>query len=159
MAKGYAVGEAVNALKDNGVKNALVDAGGDVYVLGNKNGVPWRIGIKDPFGSGIIGVLEGSNMAVFTSGNYERFFMKDGVRYHHILDPQTGYPARGLASVTVISSDPVLADAWATAIFVMGEKKGIKAAEKISGKIILVNEKGRIYSSPELAGIFKIVKH
>ena len=133
IAKGYAVGEALRALKQKGIQSALIDAGGDIYALGTIHGKPWKIGIRNPRGEGNIGALELSDMAIVTSGDYERYFEREGIRYHHILDPRTGYPARGLASVTVISPDPTLADAWSTALFVMGREDGREAMEKVSG--------------------------
>ena len=120
IAKGYAINEALKVLKEAGIDSALIDAGGDIYVTGKIKGEYWNIGIKNPRAAGDIGVVQVSNLAVVTSGDYERFFIRDGVKYCHILDPKTGYPARGLVSVTVISSDPILADAWATALFVLG---------------------------------------
>ena len=131
IAKGYAVKEAVRVLKADGISSALIDAGGDIYALGMINGKPWKVGIRNPRGEGVIGVLEISDLSVVTSGDYERFFEQDGVRYHHLLDPKTGYPARGLTSVTVVSADPALADAWSTALFVSGKEKGIELAERI----------------------------
>lgn len=133
IAKGYAVGEALRVLKQKGIQSALIDAGGDIYALGTIHGKPWKIGIRDPRGEGIIGALELSDMAIVTSGDYERYFEREGVRYHHILDPRTGYPARGLESITVISPDPILADAWSTALFVMGRDNGMEALKKVSG--------------------------
>lgn len=130
IAKGYAVNEAAIILKSEEIESGLIDAGGDIYAFGKIRSKPWRIGIRNPRGDGIIGGLEVSDFAVVTSGDYERYFEKDGVRYHHILDPKTGYPSRGLASVTVISPDPVLADAWSTALFVLGKEKGLKLIEK-----------------------------
>lgn len=130
IAKGYAISEAIKVLKKAGIESALVDAGGDIYALGTYKGKPWKIGIKNPRGDGVIGVLELSDMAVVTSGDYERYFEKDGIKYNHILDPRTGYSAKEMASVTVISPDPILADAWSTAIFVMGKEKGLELMKR-----------------------------
>lgn len=149
IAKGYAVSEAVKVLKGEGIKSALVDAGGDIYALGKLKGNPWKVGIRDPRGEGVIGVVEVSDLAVVTSGDYERFFEEDGVKYHHILNPKTGYPARGLASVTLISPDPVFADAWSTALFVMGKEKGLELVEKTpNAETLMVTTDGEtLYSS------------
>lgn len=131
IAKGYAINEALKVLKETGIDSAIIDAGGDIYAAGKIKGGHWKIGIRNPRGEGDIGVVQVSNLAVVTSGDYERFFIKDGIKYCHILDPRTGYPARELMSVTVISSDPILADAWATALFVLGPD-GMKFVEETS---------------------------
>ena len=130
IAKGYAVGEAVKTIRAAGIQSALVDAGGDIYAIGTSNGKPWKIGIRDPRGDGVIGSLEVSDLTVVTSGDYERYFETNGVRYHHILDPKTGYPARGLRSATVITVDAALGDGLSTAIFVLGREKGLAFLEK-----------------------------
>ncbi len=149
IAKGYAISEALKVLKQAQIESALIDAGGDIYALGKYNDKPWKIGIRNPRGEGVIGVLELSDMAVLTSGDYERFFEKDGIRYHHILDPRTGYPAEELASVTVISPDPTLADAWSTALFVLGKERGLETVEHINSiQTLLVSTDGeKFYSS------------
>lgn len=143
IAKGYALREAAEALKGAGVDSALIDAGGDIYAIGKIKGENWKIGIRNPRGEGDIGVLEVSNLAVVASGDYERFFIKDDIKYCHILDPRTGYPARELASVTVVSPDPVRADAWATALFVLGLEgmKFVEEAEELEAIMITVDMK------------------
>ena len=151
IAKGYAIGEAVKVLKREGIEAALVDGGGDLYALGKLEGRPWKVGIRNPRGKGVIGVIEISDLSVVTSGDYERFFMKDGVRYHHIIDPKTGYPAKGLASVTVFTWNPVVADAWATALFVMGEKRGFALAEKTPDiETLMITTEGKVLISSGL---------
>lgn len=128
IAKGYILDKAVQWLENNGVKAGLVEAGGDLRVFGpHPNHVSWRIGIQDPRkerGS-LVGVIAVKDQSVATSGDYERFFIKDGVRYHHILDPKTGFPSHNAVSVTIIAPQAILADAYATAVFVMGPEKGI----------------------------------
>lgn len=121
IAKGYAVDLAVEELKSNGVKTGLVNAGGDIRVFGDRI---WKIGIKDPRGPGIVKILRLKNQAVATSGDYERYFIVNGVRYHHILNPKTGFPASECVSVTVISNRTSLTDALATGVFVLGPIKG-----------------------------------
>ncbi len=158
IAKGYAVSEAVKVLEEEGIKSALVDAGGDIYALGKLKGKDWKVGIRSPRGEGVIGVVEVSDLAVVTSGDYERFFEKDGVKYHHILNPKTGYPARGLASVTVISSDPVFADAWSTALFVIGKEEGLNLVEKTpSAETLMVTTDGEILYSSGLKENLEII--
>jgi len=133
IAKGYATEKAVQILKQHGIKQAIIDAGGNIYVLGKKNGKePWKLGIQDPRdASKIVGILSLSNKAAVTSGDYQRFFEKNGARYHHILDPSTGKPARNTISVTVVSESPTVADILSTALFVMGPKQGMKLVEEL----------------------------
>jgi thiamine biosynthesis lipoprotein len=130
IAKGYAVDCAVKKLKETGIKNCLINAGGQIYCLGDKFGRPWKIGIKDPLGSGVLNSLELKDKAVATSGDYEQYFIKNNKRYCHILDPKTGYPAdSGIISVTVVAADGLTADALSTAIFVLGKEKGANLAK------------------------------
>jgi thiamine biosynthesis lipoprotein len=149
IAKGYAVAEAVRVLKDAGIRSALVDAGGDIYAFGRTGGRPWRVGIRNPRGEGIIGVLDLCEQSLATSGDYERCFERDGVRYHHILDPATGYPAGGVVSVTVLSSNATLADAWSTALFVLSAQRGLECAEAVPDvdALIVTSEGKRLYTS------------
>lgn len=121
IAKGALVAEGRRVLERHGIRNAIIDLGGDLAVIGNVRGRNARIGIRSPFGNTPIGGLEvRSGEAVFTSGNYERFVVIDGVRYPHVLDPRTGEPVRHTASATVIHDDPIVADAAATALLVAG---------------------------------------
>ena len=131
IAKGYAVQQAAAILKKEGVTSALIDAGGDVYTLGKKGGDMWKVGIRSPRGDDILGYVEIEDLAVMGSGDYERFFIKDGKRYHHIFNPKTGYPAQEVSGTTLIHPDPMVADAWNTAIFVLGPEKGLKQVEQI----------------------------
>ncbi len=154
IAKGYALGCAARALGREGVRASIVDAGGDILVGGDKFGRPWRVGLMHPREKEIILALTlGDGEAVVTSGDYERFAVYRGVRYHHILDPKTGFPARGFSSVSVIGSDPVKADAYATALFVMG---GVRARRFASThpeiELILIDEEMRIAASRGLKG-------
>lgn len=152
IAKGYALAEAVRVLKEKGVESAVVDAGGDVYALGTRDGKPWNVGLQDPRGEGLMGHVEAVDTAVMGSGDYERGFTEGGRRYHHILDPKTGYPAKGLASVTVICPDPVLADGWSTALMAMGPEKGLEAARSQTGlQAIFVTEDGRVLTTDSAA--------
>lgn len=146
VAKGYAVDEAVRVLKDFGVGAGIVDAGGDLRTFGVKPGSsPWRVGVQDPDQSReLAGILEAGEISIATSGDYQRYFEVEGVRYHHILDPATGRPARsGLKSATVLAHDCALADALATAAFVMGPERGLDLLEKHEGvEGILISEGG-----------------
>jgi thiamine biosynthesis lipoprotein len=121
VAKGYAVDRAVATLKEAGVSGALVNAGGDLYCLGSNDGTPWRVGIRHPDEpESVIAVLHVTDAAVATSGDYQQFVDVDGVRYHHILDPDNGRPARRARSATVIAVSAERADALATGLFVDG---------------------------------------
>jgi thiamine biosynthesis lipoprotein len=157
IAKGYAVGEAVKVLREKGVTSAVIDAGGDVYALGNRGGKPWKVGIKDPRGGeDLLGYLEVEDLAVMGSGDYERFFEKDGKRYHHIFDPKTGYPTEGLRGSTLIYPDPTAADAWNTAIFVLGPEKGLELAEKTPEmEVIMVTKSGEVLYTSGLRNALK----
>ncbi len=137
--KGYAADEAVRILKRYGVAHALVDAGGDIRLLGDHCGRPWRIGIRDPRGRGVLGVVELADTAIVTSGDYERFFVHEGRRYHHLLDPHTGWPARGLVSVTVLDATAMRADAAATALFVAGPARIARLARRLGVEALWVD--------------------
>lgn len=152
IAKGYALAQAARVLKDNGINSALIDLGGDVYVLGKNGARPWKIGIKNPRAQGILGYIEAKDQAVASSGDYERFFIKQGKRYHHIFNPATGYPTEGVAEVTLIHQDPVLAQAWAKIPFVMGAQKGMQALDRIKQMqaVILTSEGKILYSENKL---------
>ena len=130
IAKGYTSARLMDVFVSYDIASAIVSLGGNVQALGNKpDGTKWRVAVEDPFseeGDSYAGILEITDQAVITSGAYERYFEQDGKRYHHIIDPATGYPAEnGLASVTVVSQDGALADALSTALFVMGKDKAL----------------------------------
>ena len=148
IAKGYALAEAVKVLRMFGVASAMVDAGGDVYALGKKGLRSWNIGIRHPRGKGVAGYVSVADTAVMGAGDYERFFIKDGRRYHHIFDPSTGHPTEGVASVTLIHDDPVAAQAWGKIPFVLGPEKGLAMLARIPGMdvIIILPSGERLYS-------------
>ena len=132
IAKGYAVDRAVDNLRQAGVRSAAINAGGDIRLLGDRQGQPWRIGIQHPRLQGeVVATIALQDRAVVTSGDYERYFEQDGVRYHHLFDPQTGRPARGCQSVTVVAADAASADALATAAFVLGPQQGLALLEQL----------------------------
>ncbi len=153
IAKGYALDRSAEELRRHGVANFVISAGGQVYASGLRAGHLWRVGIRDPRGSegDFFAVLEVSDKSVSTSGDYERFFMKDGIRYHHILDPRTGRPARGLRSATVVSSDTTLADALSTALMILGPEEGLALATRWEGvEAVLVDARGAVLVTPGL---------
>ncbi len=160
IAKGYAIVKSVEALKKMGVDSGIVEAGGDLQVFGKKYGSPWVTGLRHPRKESILLTIGLNDMdAVATSGDYERFVMHNGVRYHHIIDPHTGYPARGLSSVSVISKNAMLSDAYATAIFAMGLDKARKFLKR-HGEIdvILVDENLNMYVSRRLDGRISLME-
>ena len=154
IAKGYAVDNGIRILQDCGIKQALVTAGGDSRIIGDKRGRPWMTGIRNPRSqdknnSSIVIPL--SDTAVSTSGDYERYFIKDGVRYHHILSPKTGKPVKGIQSVTVLGPDAVTTDGLSTTIFVLGVQKGLGLADKLDGiDAIIIDANGKIHYSSGL---------
>ena len=154
FAKGWAIGEVARLLQNRGVRNAVIDAGGDLQALGRHGDRRWRIGIRDPDRrDAVLGALEvGDGESVFTSGDYERFFVWQGRRYHHILDPRTGYPATGARSVTVVHPDPAVADAAATALFVAGSGRWPAVAHRMGvAQVLLVAPDGSLEASPDMA--------
>lgn len=155
IAKGYAVDMAIEALKKASIQKALVNAGGDLRALGTKeDGKPWKIGIRHPMiKDKILAKLEVSDLSVATSGDYERFFEKDGIRYHHILNPHTGYPAKGIRSATILSREATEADALATSFFALGLKEGMELVERMEAvEAVIVDDKGEIHISSGLQG-------
>lgn len=156
VAKGYATDKAVAALKELGIGNAIINAGGNVYALGNRaDGTPWRVGVQDPqHPKEIMGLLRVSDAAVVSSGDYQRYFEANGVRYHHILDPATGQPARASAGTTVIMKSATVADILSTALFVKGPAEGISLAEQlpqVEAAMILTRD-GGVYGTKSLTG-------
>ncbi len=153
FAKGYAIGLAMRQLHDKGIHNAVINAGGDLTVAGKIGEREWRIGIRHPRSEGIIASLNvHPGESVFTSGDYERFYLYQGRRYHHILDPRTGYPATGASSVTVIDSDPGKADAAATALLIAGAQDWQRIARQMGIKyVMLIDQQGVIYMNPAMA--------
>ncbi len=151
IAKGYAVDEAVKYLQEDHVQSGIVNAGGDLRVFGKKPGrEAWKIGVQDPDDhQGLAGVMTVKSGAVATSGDYERYFETGGKRYHHILDPSTGYPAdSGLRSVTILAQDCLTADSLATAVFVLGSEKGLRLLKNYKGsEAVLITVAGDILTT------------
>lgn len=160
VGKGYAGDEAAQVLKESGITSALLDIGGNIQAVGTKpDGSSWRVGVKDPFSGGVMGVIQVADEAVVTSGSYERFFIgEDGKRYGHIIDPATGYPVdNGLASVSVIAGEGKLCDALSTSLFVMGlEGAEDHWRQHKDFDMILVMEDGNIYVTEGIGGRFTL---
>ncbi|MFQ5655636.1 MAG: FAD:protein FMN transferase [Planctomycetota bacterium] len=154
IAKGYGVDRAMAVLRRHGIEHALVNAGGDLKVLGRKQGRLWKIAIRHPRDEErVLALLPVSNTSVVTSGDYERFFVKDGERFHHIIDPRTGYPSEGCMSATVVAPDAAIADALATAFCVLPREKGMELAEKLPRvEALLVGMDGSLQATTGLMG-------
>lgn len=153
VAKGYIVDKAVSAMRNAGVVRGIIHAGGDMTVFQKDSGRSFTIGIQDPREKKLLGEAYVHDGAVATSGDYERFFIKNGVRYHHILDPKTGFPARGTRGVTLIAKDPTVADALSTAVFVLGPEKGMALIEGLGGvEGVIVGEDAKVSVSSGFKG-------
>ena len=152
IAKGYAIDIACRLIREAGVENAIVNAGGDLRAFGSHGERPWRIAVRAP-GGGIVGSLEaGADEAIFTSGNYERFRQENEQRYPHILDPRTGWPVEDLASVTVITDEGTLADAAATALIVAGLDEWQQVARSLGlEQVMMIDESGKVYQTARMA--------
>jgi len=153
FAKGMAVDATINHLKEFGIQNAIINAGGDLRAIGKHGNRPWRIGIRDPRSEGVFASIETSgDESVFTSGDYERFFKADGIRYHHIIDPRTGYPANKSRSVTIIHGEAATADAAATALFIAGPEQWYEIAQAMGIKfVMLIDNNGDVHMNPAMA--------
>lgn len=133
IGKGYAIDHAAQILRERGIGDFMIQAGGDLYVAGRRGDRPWRVGIHNPRGAAdqTFAVIDLTNSTFSTSGDYERFFIKDGRRYHHILDPDLGEPASGSRSVTIVAASAALADALSTGVFVLGPEEGMPLIERL----------------------------
>ena len=153
VGKGYAADRAKALLKTKGVEAGIINASGDMTTWGKQpNGDEWKVAITNPMDkTKSFGLLPVSNGAVVTSGNYEKFVQFDGVRYAHIIDPRTGYPATGILSVTIFAPKAELADALATAVFVMGIETGLSRINQIPKvECIIVDENGQLHQSSNI---------
>ena len=153
IAKGYAVDRMAAVLERAGFSDFIVQAGGDMYVSGSKDATPWVVGIRDPRGprEAMFAVAPVRDHSFSTSGDYERGFVKDGVRYHHILDPRTGQPARRTRSVTIMAKDAFTADAYSKVLFILGPEAGLKFAATIPDfAAVFVDHDNHITMSPGL---------
>ena len=158
IAKGYITDEAARILKKEGVNTAIIDLGGDIVVVGNSTRgetEPWRVGIQDPFTERgeIMGLVELADSAIVTSGIYERNFEEDGKSYHHLLDPETGYPFdNNISGISIIADNAMDGDAIATAAFAMGVEKGLTYINEMAGvDIIYVTKDRKVYTSENIS--------
>jgi len=164
IAKGYAADKAVEVLQRDGITSGIVAVGGEVKSFGRKpDGKRWRVGIKNPRPTGksdeIMATLDLSDAAISTSGDYERYFILDGKRFHHILDPTTGYSAEGCQSVSIIARDGVYTDAFATGVFVLGPEKGIALLQRMGFEGVIVDRNGTIHTTSGLKGKIEFTAH
>ncbi len=155
IGKGYAMDQAMKVLQKHGIKDAMVMAGGDTLIRGKKGDLPWKVGLRDPAqAKGILAILPLSDQAISTSGDYERFFIKDGVRYHHILDTKTGFPAMACRSVSILARDATTSDALSTSVFVLGPTAGlalIETLQDVDG--IIIDKEGKVHLSSGLMAL------
>lgn len=153
IAKGYAVDRCIEILQKAQVKNAYVSAGGDSRMIGRKDDRLWYIGIRHPrYKSKLVANLPLENIAVSTSGDYERFFIKDGIRYHHIIDPKSGTSASSVQSVTILAADSLTADALSTSVFVLGVQAGMQLINSQQGiSAIIIDHRGKLFLSQDMA--------
>ena len=162
IAKGYAIDRAAAILREAGLRSFFAQAGGDLYVEGRKPlGDAWRVGVRDPRGpDGIFfALLPVENHAFSTAGDYERAFIKNGKRYHHIIDPRTGYPATACRSVTIWAKDALTADALDDAVFILGPKKGLALVESLDDTgAVIVDANNKVHVSKRLRGIVRILR-
>lgn len=149
IVKGYTADKTVDILKRAGIDSGIVAIAGDIKTFGLKpNGNSWKVGIKDPRAEGqddIIAALDLKDLAISTSGDYERYFMLDGKRYHHLLSPKTGYPVHTCQSASIITEEGVLADAFATGVFILGPEKGMKVIEHLGFDGLIIDKEGHIH--------------
>jgi thiamine biosynthesis lipoprotein len=155
IAKGHAVDRAIAILEEGGVTQASVAAGGDSRIIGDRAGQPWTVGIQHPRKPGeVSALLPLADTAVSTSGDYERYFERDGVRYHHILDPATGRSADGAWSVTILGPEATFTDALSTSVFVLGPDKGLELINRMPGvDAIIIDPTGRLLFSDDLTDL------
>jgi FAD:protein FMN transferase len=161
IGKGYAVDRAVAILHERGFHDFMVQAGGDLYVAGAPGDGAWRLGINDPRGApnDSFATIELRDATFSTSGDYERSFIQNGQRYHHILDPATGQPARGAVSVTIVATRAVIADGLSTGVFIMGPEAGMALVERLPDvEAVMVTADNRVLISSGLQGRVHVLR-
>jgi len=153
FAKGWAVDRGVEILRALGIEHAMVNAGGDTRLLGDRRGKPWIVGIRDPRRDGaVVTRIPLSDEAISTSGDYERYFEQDGVRHHHILEPGTGKSPSDVRSVTVIGPNATRTDGLTKPIFILGVERGMQYVQRVGDvEAVIVDSQGQVYYSPGLA--------
>ncbi len=161
IGKGYAIDRVSAIFRSHGLQNFMIQFGGDLYVAGMRGPRPWHLAVQDPRGpTGVyFAAIELSDSSFSTSGDYERFFMRDGHRYHHIIDARTGQPAQGCRSVTIVAKNATLADALSTGVFVMGPTQGMALIERLPDiEGVIVSSENRVLVSSGLRNRLQIIK-
>jgi thiamine biosynthesis lipoprotein len=161
IGKGYAIDRAVTILRGGRLTDFMIQAGGDMFVAGRRGDRPWRVGLQDPRGAPntLFAAIELTDAAFSTSGDYERFFLRDGHRYHHILDPDTGEPAQRSRSVTIMAKSSMVADGLATGVFVLGGEQGMALIEKLPDvEGVIVTADNQVQVSSGLKGRLVLIK-
>ena len=158
IAKGYVADLALAVLRRSGIRAGIIAVAGDIRAFGRRpDGSLWNIGVQNPRqkdkSDEIMAVLKMTDKAVSTSGDYQRYFIEDGRRYHHILDPKTGYPADRCRSVTVVGGNGIYADGFSTAVFVLGPERGMELAEKYGIDAVIVDSSGEVHLTPGVRDI------
>lgn len=159
IAKGFAADEVRDIFYKHNIKSALIDLGGNIFALGSKEDkTPWKVGIQNPLKprGEYVGILSVKDKSVVTSGNYERYFMKDGKRFHHIIDPKTGYPSQSkIISATIISDNSIDGDGLSTGVYILGIDKALRIIEEIQGiEAIFITEGKEVYITSGIKEIF-----
>ena len=159
IAKLYILNAGMQVLQRHGIGQAMLNGGGDVTVTGTRDGRPWRIGIRHPRRAGeLLATVELTRGWVVTSGDYERYFIRDGRRYHHILDPRTGFPAAGPQQVTLVGEELSNLNGFSSAIMVLGAEKGRELLGRLSGvEGLIVESDGRVWLAPGSESRFKLL--
>lgn len=160
IGKGFALDQCAELLSGRGFLDFLLTGGGQVVARGARGRRPWRIGVRDPRGAPdeIFARFEIADASLSTSADNESYFVVDGVRYHHVLDPRTGWPARGLRSATALHRDATLADALSTAVLVLGRERGLEVAEALGAQAMVVDDQGEVFTTPALAGRYELLR-
>jgi len=167
IAKGFIADKVYELFKEDGVKGAIINLGGDVRLLGRKpdssDGKLFRIGIQDPFEKrGVpVGIYEGENISIVTSGVYERYYEEDGIKYHHIFDPKTGYPVdNDIMGISVITQEAIDGDAISTSLFFLGSKEALALAEKLKDiEVIIITKDKKIILSKGIGAKFTLINN
>lgn len=160
IGKGYAIDRAIGIMRARGFKDFMIQSGGDLYGAGLKDGQPWRVGIQDPRGPDgrAFARVAISDRTFSTSGDYARAFLKDGRRYHHIIDPSTGEPAQGCRSVTIVTDRAVIADGLSTGVFLLGPEKGLALLARLGHvEAVVVTSRNEVLVTPGLKGRLELV--
>lgn len=164
IAKGYAADKASEVLKASGIKAGLVAIAGDIKAFGMKpDGRPWKVGIRNPRqkdkNDELIATIELVDSAISTSGDYERYFIVDGERYHHILNPKTGYPAALSQTAVIIANDGYITDSFSTGIFIMGHEKGLRLLDEMKINGMVIDSNGKVHMTRNIRGKIEIIRN